>query len=241
MTRTLNALTLIAALSLLAAAQDDRPDSAERASGNLPFCPPKTCLYYAGDYDTNAPNDNGVFNTNDTSNGLKGQVWVGVRPDRDATVTGATFNECFAYYIGAGVNPTPFTVQVGIKPGQAGNTVCSTSGNATVAQYNYSDLCYQGSYTIKKLAKSCKLKKGKAYYVNLLPTYNSGDYNFAVLPDVEPGPDAASNHRGWKNDLDDSYFNGAAFGANYQPTWGSGGYCHGYGCDVFSIALTGKK
>ncbi len=71
MRKTFFTLVLIATLVLLAAAQDSKvlppvtmrenapavsthPDAQPtmaRTSGNLPFCPPKTCLYYAGDFE----------------------------------------------------------------------------------------------------------------------------------------------------------------------------------------------
>jgi hypothetical protein len=201
-----------------------------------PFCPPKTCLYYAGDFDSNDSNANALYNADDESADLLGQVWVGVRPAHDAIVTGVTFNQIL-YGEGVGTNPTPFAIQVGIRPGQAGKTICSTSGNATASIYQYSETGSTWSYTIKKLSKPCKLKKGTVYYVNMLPTYGNGYYGYVV--DVEdPKP---ANHRGWKNILDDSYFNSAAFGATYQPTWGPGGACHQTGCDAFSIALTGTE
>lgn len=211
----------------------DLPKSSRNTS--LPFCPPKTCLYYAGDFDSKNSNSNALYNS-DSSGAGAGQVWVAVKPFRDVTVTGGTFNEC-PLSGKVGVNPTPFEVQIGISPGHAGKTVCRTSGQAVTRFYESSDVCNQVSYTIHKLSRSCRLKKNKVYFVNLLPTYN--DNNHAFLADVEDKP--ASNHRGWKNLWDDSYFNSLTFGANYEPTWGSGGACGGIGCDAFSIALTGVQ
>jgi hypothetical protein len=205
-----------------------------RGPGNLFFCPPKTCLYYAGDFDSADYNAYALYNADSEGAGLEGQVWVGVKPTRDVIVSGGTFNQIL--YGQLGTNPTPFIVQVGIKPGQPGKTICNTSGNATERPYQEFDWGIVSSYTIKKLSKPCKLKKGTTYYVNLLPTYSNGFYGYVSnVEDAKP-----ANHRGWKNILDDSYFNGAAFGANYQPTWSSNGACKGNGCDAFSIALTGK-
>jgi hypothetical protein len=211
---------------------------AQRVSGprgNLPFCPPQSCLYYAGDLDTRNPNTNALYNANSNSQG-EGQVWVGVKPSADATVTGATFNECEVLNSGVGVNPTPFAVQAGIKPGHAGQTVCQTHGTATAKYYDTSDYCNQLSFTIAKLARSCHLKKNRIYFVNMLPTFTE---DAAYLTDVEDKP--APNHYGWKTVWDDSYFNSATFGETYQPTWGQGQGCGGIGCDAFSIALTGTR
>src|SRR5277367_5174189 len=181
MTKTLFTLTLVATLAPCAATQDSRtpPPVTMRANGQAVsthlgkepattkhlsyearFCPPKTCLYYAGDFNSTDSDANALFNADDTGAGLEGQVWVGVKPDRDVTVTGATFVE-FLVEFGVGTNPTPFAVQVGIKLGQAGRTVCSTSGNATAKLYQDYQDDMTWAYTIKKLSKPCKLKKGK--------------------------------------------------------------------------------
>jgi hypothetical protein len=226
-------LLVFALISIsLARAQDSKVGP----RSSPPFCPPQTCLYYAGDFDSHNSNANGLFNANSSGIG-EGQVWVGVKPTADVTVTGATFNQCMAMGVETGVNPTPFEVRAGVKPGQAGKTVCRTHGTAIARSYQFSQICDQASFTIKKLSKSCKLSKNKTYFVNMLPTYN--DHNYGFLSDVEDKP--AQNHTGWKNLWDDSYFNSVSFGENYEPTWGSGGACNGIGCDAFSIALTGTR
>jgi hypothetical protein len=196
----------------------------------LPFCPPKTCLYYAGDWESSDSNANGLFNSNDTAAGLEGQVWVGVKPNRNVTVTGATFNEFFTSGFTL-TNPTQFAVQVGIKPGQPGKTICSTSGNAKLKVYGEGDVdVIQYSLTVAKFSKSCRLRKDKVYYVNLLPTSSNGYGYVTNVEDKKP-----KNHYGWRNDLDDCYFNGAAFNADYVTCNSQGAF------DELSIALTGKK
>jgi hypothetical protein len=252
MTKTLCTVALFVMLAPLASPQDSttRPPVSMRentqavstysgidlvirkGSYRPPFCPPKTCLYYAGDWDSTDSNANGLFNSNDQGGGLEGQVWVGVKPDRDVTVTGATFNEFFVAW-GVGTNPTPFVVQVGTRLGQAGKTVCNTSGDATESIYGEGQFP-MGSYTIKKFAKSCKLKKGKTYYVNLLPTFENNYGYLANVEDAKP-----KNHYGWKNDLNHCYFNGAVFGANYVTCNSQGIGNHGF--SELSIALTGKE
>jgi hypothetical protein len=247
--KTAGTFLVIAALGLFAAAQDGKisltarenpqaastpPDNKQmpsRTSSNLPFCPPKTCLYYAGDFDSANSNANALFNANDVSDGLEGQTWVGVKPSKAATVTGATFNEFFTSGF-TGTNPTPFLTQVGMSQGGYGMLICNTSGNATLKQYGESDFgLVQYSYTVKKLAKACKIAKPtKQYpstYVNLLPISTDGYGYVTNVEDAKP-----KNHRGWKNDLDDCYF-----------SWLEGiSACNSQGTlDEFSIALTGKK
>jgi hypothetical protein len=252
MRKTLLALMLIAALIPLAVTQDGwisppltakenaqvvsaQPDTEQairKGAYYPPFCPPRTCLYYAGDFDSNYSGADGLNNVYD-DNGLIGQVWVGVKPAQDATVTGATFVESLSYGE-VGVNPTPFLVQVGIKPGQAGRTICSTSGNATVSVYENNQGFNLYSYTIKKLSTPCKLRKGKVYFVNLLPIYSDGSNGFVM--DVPPK--SPQNHHGWKSVLDDSYFSSTYFDRNYVPAQSE---CGQFYCGAFSIALTGKE
>jgi hypothetical protein len=85
------------------------------------------------------------------------------------------------------------------------------------------------AYTVRTLSKSCHLRKGNTYYVNLLPISADGN---AWVVNVPPAP---QNHHGWKNDLNDCYFNGSAFGANYVTCNTQGPFSE------LSIALTGKK
>ena len=251
MTRTLLTLTLLTTLiSPIAAQEDVRPlsvtlratsgissslpsadTSADKRTvpGYPPFCPPKTCLYYAGDFESSYSDADGLFNSDNPNRSLVGQAWVGVKPDRDATVTGVTFVQAFPGGSYSGINPTPFAVQVGIRPGQAGKTVCSTHGSATYKLYGNGGEAVTYSYTIKKLAKSCKLKKGKVYYVNLLPITNT---TFGYLWNVPPMP---QNHQGWKDDPNDCYFNGAAFGLDYVTCDSQGPF------SVLDIGLTGKQ
>jgi hypothetical protein len=203
---------------------------ADKSASYPDFCPPSSCLYYAGDYDPNWTGENGLYNADDTGAEMDGQVWVGVRPDRDVTVTGATFVEGLDNNEGW-ENPTAFAVQVGIKPGQAGKTVCSTSGTATYTEYDIGDLMYAYAFTIKKLAKPCRLRAGRVYYVNLLPTNEDGDASLMNVPPYHP------NHHGWKNDLNDCYWNGTGFGGNYNyvPCSSQGDF------SVLEIALTGRS
>ncbi len=199
---------------------DDGPTSYPR------FCLPKNCLYYAGDFDTNYSGANGIFNSNYDNGELVAQAWVGVKPDHDVTVTGATFVELVGDSGIHLVNPTSFTIQVGIKAGQAGKTVCSTSGTATATPYGYSQVL-SVAITIKKLSTPCKLKKGKLYYVNLLPT---SDDTYGYLWNVPPNP---QNHYGWKSDRNHCYYNSPAFGYYYVTCDSRGEFSE------LSIALTG--
>jgi hypothetical protein len=234
---------VLVATVLTASAQDAKPlapRTQDWHSRTLPadlfFCPPKTCLYYSGDFDTKSPNLNGLFDFFNPPVGI-GEVWVGVRPRKNATVTGTAGNY-FTTAGGFGINPTPFVVQTGITAGHAGKTVCETSGNAAVEQYGICTgfgNCW--NYYISKLKKSCKLKKGKMYFILMQPQYDET----LIVGYLWDDDGQQANKRGWPEIKDKSYFNSLSFGADYQPTWGSNGACVGIGCDGFSISLTGTE
>lgn len=80
------------------------------------FARGKHVLYYAGDFESSYSDVNGLFNADYNSGQLEGQAWVGVKPDRDVTVTGATFLQELTGNFMA-INPTALAVQIGIKPG----------------------------------------------------------------------------------------------------------------------------
>lgn len=216
---------LVAALTAVAPAQNV-------PATKLFFCPPSTCLYYAGDQGADA-----IFDFDNPGIGVTdAEVWVGVKPTTKAIVTGASGN----YYTDTttiGINPTPFQVRVGITTGHGGKLVCNSNGNATVKAYgNPQNGLNAENYYIKKLAKSCRFKAKTIYFVNEVPQYNDGS-TIGYLSDVGNPP---KHHRGWPNLYNDSYFNSSSFGEVYQPIWNGGSSCSGNNCDVFSISLTGK-
>jgi hypothetical protein len=165
------------------------------------------------------------------------EVWVGVKPTKDAVIGGVSGN----YVTNAtsiGINPTPFAVRRGISPGTGGKLVCSTHGNAVVQLYgNNCQVLNTINYFIAHVARACRVKAGKTYYIDLTPQYNDSS-TIGYLWDISEKKPA--NHRGWPNVWDNSYFNSSSFGVNYEPTWGNGGACGGIGCSGFPISLTGK-
>jgi hypothetical protein len=205
---------------------------------DLFFCPRGKCLYYAGDCDSTSPNSNGLFDFDNPGIGVTdAEVWVGVKPTKNATVSGTSGN----YYTnttGIGINPTPFAVRTGISTGNGGKLVCSTHGNAVV---HYGPQCFvEGNYLnyyIAKLAKACDMKARKTYYIELTPQYNDSRTIGYLFDD----DGRHANRRGWPEIKDKSYFNSTSFGVDFQPTWGSQGACGGIGCSGFSISLTGKQ
>ena len=223
MHKILSAIAFVSIIIPWAVAQDNAAQPGNMPD-ELPFCPPQNCLYYAGDFDSTSKGANGLANANNQID--EAEVWVGVKPTQNATITGATFNEFFTAR-GVGVNPTPFAVQVGIKEGQRGKTVCATRGNAIERSNGESDFGYtQYSYTIKKLRKACTFNKGTLYFVNLLPTFDDGT-TWAFLANVGP---KAKNHQGWPNQPNRCFI-------NYPQAKQHYGKCSG----EYSIALTGTE
>jgi hypothetical protein len=201
----------------------------------IPFCG-TNCLYYAGDFNSASSAANGVCLINNGTNNC--ETWVGVKPTKNASVQGSTFN-VLVFQTTIGTNPTPFNVHTGMSTGKAGKTVCNTKGVATLKSKGPGGFGLpEYSYTIKKLAKACSMTAGKVYYVSMQPTYSSAS-NWGFLSDVEA---PIKNHKGWPTLKDKGFVNypGGTPPLNYAPLSGSTGGCGGIGCDAMSIALTGK-
>jgi hypothetical protein len=232
--------TVVAAILSTAAAGQGSVASSQHPVGSptryYSFCPKRTCLYYAGDFDSNDWNANALADYDNPGRNTDAAVWVGVRPTTDVTITGASGNY-LTDQPQIGVNPTPFLVRTGVTSGSGGKLVCSSSGNATLLFWGTQTFLYLVNVSIARLTHPCQLKAGKKYYVNLTLEYNDNS-SYAYLADEEDHP--PQNHVGWPNDLDDDYWNSTSYGSVYEPTWGSSGACGG-GCDEFSISLTGKR
>jgi hypothetical protein len=241
-------VALVAALACFAAAADLPPvhlgnqphvqGVTHHAPPALPFCPAATCLYYAGDLNsTNTSTENGLFNYENPGIGISdAEVWSVVKPSAAATVAGTSANE-LTTNTAVGTNPTPFTIETGVKAGVGGKVSCKSSGTATEAAYAGADNSFGldgENYYIKALKTKCKLKKGTKYWLDLAPQYNDGS-TIGYLADAE-APN--THHKGWAVVNDLSYFNSSSFGVTWENTSGSSGACGGIGCDAFSISVT---
>jgi hypothetical protein len=204
------------------------------------FCPPKSCLYYSGDWDSTNSNSNGLWDFYNPPLAV-GDVWVGVKPTRNALITGVSGNYFAPGANSIGINPTPFEVRTGTSSGHSGKLVCRTSGNATFSGYGqgrcFSSEEYCFNYYISKLKKSCRVEAGKIYYVDVTPRYVDN----TTLGYLWDDDGVHANKRGWPEITNHSYFTSISFHANYEPTWPSNGACGGIGCSGFSISLTAKQ
>jgi len=199
---------------------------------SIPFCPTKSCLYYAGDFDSSYSGANAVC---DFNNGVSDcALWVAVKPSKAARVTGVNFN-VFNSTSSVGVNPTPVTFLKNVIAGVGGSPICTktTGGNAIMKLYQ-SGISPIYSYYVRKLNVACSLPKGKLAWVNLQPTYSDGE-TWGYVPDIPIT--GVKNHIGWRTVYDDSYVN--YDGLKWVET--HNGVCGGLGCDAFSVALNGTQ
>lgn len=213
--------------------KDWHPNSAPTAP---PFCKGTSCLYYSGDFDPSNSAENGSCAINNGTDDCS--LFEAVKPKAAAKVTGGTVTILLENTI-VGTNPTPFTVYTGVASGKSGKAVCTSGGTAVVAVYGQPGFgITQYSYSIKKLTKACSLAAGKKYWIVLQPTYSDGA-TWGFVPDVQDNP--APNHHGWANVKDADFITYPQLGYNTPtPVYGSSGTCGGIGCDVLTLALTGK-
>jgi len=241
--KMLFAAALIAALITLAAAQDSRVPQASldrevdvrvpaRAAvlGNphrpeAPKAPAycKPCLFYAGDFDSNASDANGLANEFDVtiSSGAavyapfvatKGKTW---------TVTGLFTNN----FLSAGVlDPatSPYEIRKGIPKagGTGGKLVCHGKKKSTATATGRSDFGFNEYTVAVKGITKCTLTGGTKYWESVIPFCTaSGDSNCTNgYRGFETNDDGAqANHVGVEP-ANNSFFNSVFFGATWSPS-----------------------
>jgi hypothetical protein len=257
--KTLFVLALVAVFATLAMAADHQPASIGKyisvpaqpgthavmskewhpvvVPAGVPFCKGTACLYYSGDFDSTNSAENGSCAINNGTDDCS--LFEAVKPTKAATITGGTVTILLEGTNAVGTNPTPFTVYTGVASGKSGKAVCKSKGTAAVAVYGEPGFgLTQYSYSIKKLTKSCALKAKTKYWVVLQPTYSSSS-DWGFVPDVQDAK--PTNHKGWPNVKDADFITYPALGfSTPTPVYGSSGTCGGIGCDVLTLALTGK-
>ena len=252
-------VALIPLVSRSGAAQEEAPRPAVRDHGPappsapvmaVPFSPLSTasappswckpCLWYAGDFDVNNKNANGVANEK-TLAVSQAAVYVPFTVPQGKTwsITGVFGNMLAAYDV---IDPpqADWSFSKGVSDGNGGTVIKSGTSPATIELFGQGNIPeYQVMVKVKK--PMVTLKAGE-YWLTVVPyctnsndSYCSGAYYY--LADVEDDP--PPNHYGPKNVLDASYFTSSYFGYYYVPTWGSSGVCGGTGCDMFSVGLLG--
>lgn len=210
------------------------------ATAQRSYCKP--CLWYAGDFDSNDSNANGMADEKDILvedatvsvpfTVPKGKVWK---------ITGALGLWAWSNLI---LDPAQvdWSFAKGVRAGHAGKRIKAGTSSATYV----ADSCLGSEavcVTIVTKGISVTLTEGR-YWMTLVPyCTNSHDQGCTdqryFLMDVEDKP--PHNHYGPKNVLDASYATSKQFGYYYAPTWGSSGTCSGSGCDAFSVGLIGTS
>jgi hypothetical protein len=240
MKATLLVSALIAVVMPFAAAQDndrlpqaslDREINIPRAggtvaAGRLPdfqtpptFCKP--CLFYAGDFDSDASDANGLANEVDitVSSGATTYTPFIVPKGKTWTVTGL-FTVEFMSSTSLDPDIVPYEVRKDIPKsgGNGGHLVCHGKRTATVMDTAIcEDFGYQCYAVIAKNVKSCRLPSGK-YWLTVVPycmdKNTCSDWRAFVTND-----DGAMAHRyGPLEPASASFFNSEFFGANWEPS-----------------------
>jgi len=242
MKRMLFAAAVMAALAPMAVAQNSRLPQASldrevdlqlpartAALGNAPhraqtppdYCRP--CLFYAGDFDSDASDANGLANEFDTTVSTGAAVYVPfiVPRGKTWTVTGLFTDNFLAIEI---LDPatSPYEIRKGIPAagGNGGKLVCHGKKKATLTPVGQN---YFGVYvyaTKVEHIKGCSLHTGK-YWMSVVPyCANAGKCNaFGDYRGFEANDDGSMAHRfGPLEPANNSFFNSVYFGAIWQPS-----------------------
>ena len=236
------ALALIAALAILATAQNASIGESVISPGKAPvmsssfhsvqspvapaYCKP--CLWYSGDLDPNNPNANGLANEQDrlVADSHVYAAWSVV----DSTVKGTSTQVSGAFVnsldtAGAGIdNPTPWEIRSGMHDGFCGAVVKSGRAKSTDSPTGR-QVWGINEYTHRVKFKAFGLEKG-TYWQNVTPQCFQeglclGARYFESTEDDDPRP---LNHVGTKNLLDKVIWNSTTFGincANPEDTFGT--------------------
>ena len=208
------------------------------------------CLMYAGDFDANGQNPNGLWNDNNTAFGLLGTVYIpitvpkkfkGAKGKTDWQIGGLFVNEQVEDVgLGTAVPSATWSIVQG-NVAEGGNpngsqvkTICSGTGVPTVTPTGRSAFGFP-EVTIAITGISCPttLENG-SYWMTLVPTSAA----ILFLSDVEDN--SPTNIQGPGTEPTDlSFFVSNAFGfpnfANATDTT----VCGNIGCDSFSAGVIG--
>ena len=241
MKKVLLGAALMAALIPIAVAQDSRlPEASLDRAVNLPapahaailgsplrqtLTPPnycKPCLFYAGDFDSNASDSNGLANEFDISVSTgavtyapfivpKGKTW---------TVTGLfTDNFLSAMVLDPVTIPYEIRKDIPRAGGDGGTLVCHGRRPATLTDTGLTDW-FQIYATKVEHIKGCRLRPGK-YWMAVIPYCNNPNDSYCTndYRGFEANDDGAMGHRfGPLEPANNSFFNSAFFGAVWQPS-----------------------
>ncbi|HEY7402220.1 MAG TPA: hypothetical protein VIB39_01760 [Candidatus Angelobacter sp.] len=207
------------------------------------------CLFYAGDFDINGQNPNGLWNGNNTFFNILGTVYIpinvpkkfkGAKGKTDWQIGGLFVNE-LVEDVGLGSDVPSVTwsivqgsVAEGGNPG--GNqvkTICSGTGVPTVTPTGRSGFGLP-EVTIAITGVSCPVLENGSYWMTLVPTSAA----ILFLSDVEDNSPANIQGPGTEP-TDLSFFVSTAFGFPSFANTTDIAVCGNIGCDAFSAGVIG--
>jgi hypothetical protein len=248
------AVALCAFLSLPAMAQkahvfNGKFQAGAAATGTEEPCIVNTCVFYAGDFDNNGPNPNGLWNGNNTTYGITGTVYVpftvpknykGASGKTDWNVQGLFVNEQMYDLTGAGYFATSADWSIvqgvaanGVPTSSKVKTICSGTAVPTLIPTGRIAYGVYPEYTILVTGIGCPILEAGTYWMTLVPTTE----DLAYLSDVED--DTPPNAEGPGTEpVDDSFFYAPNFGVySFEPA--APNACGTAGCDRFSAGVIG--
>lgn len=214
------------------------------AVGTEEPCIANPCLMYAGDFDQNGPNPNGLWNNSSALFGITGAVYVpfdvpkkfkGAKGKTDWNVQGLFTNEQMAF--GLSSSSVSWAIVQGVNSGGNPNggavkTICSGTGTPTLTATGRIAFGFFIEETILTTGISCPILEAGTYWMAYVPNVPG----LAYLSDVEDNTPANLEGPGTEP-ADMSFF--------YSPSFGFGSFtpttqvCGNIGCDKFSVGVVG--
>jgi hypothetical protein len=242
MKKMLFAAAVMAALALTAVAQDSRMSEASmdrevnmrapaqvvvsRNTSHQSLTPPsycKPCLFYAGDFDSNAIDANGLANEVDivVSTGAATFTPFIVPKGKSWTVTGLfTVNAMRTETLDPRIIPYEVRKHIPKSGGSGGQLVCHGRKPGTLLTL---EVCqgfgFQCYATLVNKIKGCSLTAGK-YWMSVVPyCTNKNDSNCDSYGAFLMNDDGAMAHKfGPLEPANNSFFNSVYYGAVWQPS-----------------------
>lgn len=209
-------------------------------------CILNSCLLYAGDFNPNGQNPNGLWNANNTVFGIVGTVYVpftvpkkfkGAKGKTDWNVQGLFMNEQIEDVgFGTFISSVSWSIVQGVNDGGnpfggAVKTICSGTGTPTVTPTGRFAFGLPEE-TIMITGINCPILENGSYWMTLVPTTPA----IAFLSDVEDNTPANAEGPG-SEPPDLSFFISPFFGFNSFSNTAT--VCGGIGCDSFSVGVIG--
>jgi len=206
------------------------------------------CLLYAGDFDINGQNPNGLWNGTNTVFNITGAVYIpvfipkkfkGAKGKTDWNVQGLFVNT-LAEDVGLGISVSSVSWSIVQGVGEGGNpgggqikTICSGTGTPSVTPTGRSGFGLP-EITILITGISCPILETGNYWMTLVPTSPA----IMFVSDVEDN--SPTNIQGPGSEpTDSSFFVSSFFGFPNFANTTDVAVCGNIGCDSFSAGVVG--